>query len=134
MTKELAAELWPIIKAYSEGKQIQGKTSWGDWIDSTEWDFTDTNPRVYRIKPEPKLRPWKGPEDVVALGHIWLRHNEHQVKIYLTPVCAFNNGVVLWFNHDERTVVGYDDLLAHYKYSADGCKTWLPCGVEEDVC
>ena len=54
MKRERAAELWPIIKAFSEGKTVQVFTT-----DDKRWKDL-TNPRFnndyaeYRIKPEPR--------------------------------------------------------------------------------
>ena len=58
MKKPEAEYLAEIFKAYSEGKTIQFKTSCG-WqnIDS---DMLDEHWKyVFRIKPEPKYRPYK---------------------------------------------------------------------------
>ena len=60
MTRERATELWPIIKAYGEGKDFQYRMigSHGDW-NSTEDEFLGERcgGLEYRIKPEPKKRP-----------------------------------------------------------------------------
>ena len=60
MTRETAKKLLPIIKAFSEGKQIQffGGTIWED---RNTLSF-DSDPSRYRIKPEPKYRPFKSVE------------------------------------------------------------------------
>jgi hypothetical protein len=55
MTREDAAKLWPIIKAYSEGKQVQHRVEPGAWADFHEPSFRDPADR-YRIKPEPVER------------------------------------------------------------------------------
>ena len=60
MTRERAAELWPIIRAYGEGKDFQYRTAGSslDWI-STNDNFMGEHcdSLEYRIKPEPKKRP-----------------------------------------------------------------------------
>lgn len=61
ITRENAKLLLSIIKAYSEGKQIQ-HFEFGEWIDKEYPDFTDL-PYFYRIKPEPKYRPFKSVEE-----------------------------------------------------------------------
>ena len=61
MIREKAKELLDIIKAYSEGKQVQyfnGK-KWED-IDSP---IFDCEPSRYRIKTKPKYRPFKNAEE-----------------------------------------------------------------------
>ena len=70
MTPNIAKELLPIIKAFSEGKQIQffGGTIWED---RNTLSF-DSDPSRYRIKPEPKYRPFKSVEEC------WNEMQKHQ--------------------------------------------------------
>lgn len=65
MTKEEAKKLLPIIQAFAEGKIIQQKVQVGyedEWIDADlpSWVII---PSTYRIKPEPKYRPFKTQEE-----------------------------------------------------------------------
>ena len=65
MTREEAKELLPIIKAFAEGKEIQYRNSFNEWIDIKKNEglsFIKT-PLDYRIKPEPKYRPFKSQEE-----------------------------------------------------------------------
>jgi hypothetical protein len=53
VTRDDAKVLWPIIKAYGEGKAIQTLRMHSDtWDDITDPGFT-LPPHHYRIKPEP---------------------------------------------------------------------------------
>ena len=61
MNRNQAKELLPIIKAFSEGKDIETKTGSG-WISIENMSFAG-NPDSYRIKPEPKFRPFKDAEE-----------------------------------------------------------------------
>ena len=61
MTREEAKELLPIIQAWAEGKNIQFLSD-GEWHDINQADFT-CYPDKYRIKPEPKYRPFKSQDD-----------------------------------------------------------------------
>ena len=61
MTREEAKELLPIIQAWAEGKNIQFLSD-GEWQDINQTDFT-CYPDKYRIKPEPKYRPFKTQEE-----------------------------------------------------------------------
>ena len=56
MTREEAGRFWPIIKAYSEGKQIELKNYEGVWLDIECPDFSSCIDD-YRIKKEPVYRP-----------------------------------------------------------------------------
>ena len=62
LTRENAKELLPIIKAYSEGKQIEYKNYRNEWSVIEKPEFYD-NPSNYRIQPEPKYRPFKNAEE-----------------------------------------------------------------------
>ena len=61
MTREEAKELLPIIQAFAEGKAIQYKNKYVDWIetDCPIW----AKESQYRIKPELKYRPFKSQEE-----------------------------------------------------------------------
>ena len=61
MNRKEAAELLPIIKAFSEGKEIQYKSN-GSWYSAEDIVFIGETQRV-RIKPEPKYRPFKDAEE-----------------------------------------------------------------------
>ena len=70
MTREEAKELLPIIQAWAEGKNIQFLSD-GEWHDINQADFT-CYPDKYRIKPEPKYRPFKTNEEC------WNEMQNHQ--------------------------------------------------------
>ena len=70
MTREEAKELLPIMQAYAEGKTIQFLDG-GKWADVYETDFYQS-PGKYRIKPEPKYRPFKTQEEC------WNEMQKHQ--------------------------------------------------------
>ena len=61
ITRENAKELLPIIKAYSEGKEIEFFDD-EKWVDREILSF-DSEFHRYRIKPEPKYRPFKDAEE-----------------------------------------------------------------------
>ena len=61
MNRKEAAELLPIIKAFSEGKEIQYKSN-GSWYSAEDIVFIGETQR-FRIKPEPKYRPFKDAEE-----------------------------------------------------------------------
>lgn len=71
MNRKEAAELFPIIKAFSEGKVIQtsikGKP-WKDLGEDIEFYINDK----YRIKPESKYRPFANAKEC------WQEMKKHQ--------------------------------------------------------
>lgn len=62
MTREEAKELLPIIQAYAEGKTIQLLNTYGIWENRDSITFLN-EPCRYRIKPEPKYRPFNSKEE-----------------------------------------------------------------------
>lgn len=61
MTREEAKELLPIIQAFAEGRTIQlfGRDGWTDLYKDFIFDISYR----YRIKPEPKYRPFKDADE-----------------------------------------------------------------------
>lgn len=73
MTREEAKVLMPIIQAFVEGKAIESRYIKGDkslWYDDEDPSFD--NDLEYRIKPEPKFRPFKDAEEC------WNEMQKHQ--------------------------------------------------------
>ena len=65
MTREEAKQLLPIIQAFAEGKTIEvyyGEDQGWHTMVITNPKF-DLKPSQYRIKPEPKYRPFKTKEE-----------------------------------------------------------------------
>ena len=62
MTREQAKELLPIIQAFAEGKQIEVKRK-NEWFGIGDDIYFSESPSDYRIKPEPKYRPFKTQEE-----------------------------------------------------------------------
>lgn len=63
MTREEAKELLPIIQAWADGKSIQYQTDSGSWSDITKDLYPCNHPSLYRVKPEPKYRPFNTQEE-----------------------------------------------------------------------
>lgn len=70
MTIEETKERIAVMQAYVDGKQIQVKSSDSKWADVPEpsWSINGN----YRIKPEPKYRPFKNAVEC------WLEMLKHQ--------------------------------------------------------
>ena len=70
MDRNQAKEFYPILQAFAEGKVIECRTKPSaiegtdvpnDWTEMKEIEFW--NNTEYRIKPEPKYRPFKNAEE-----------------------------------------------------------------------
>lgn len=71
MTEKEAKELLPIITAFAEGKRIEVKGSYGEWVEVISPDFGN-GPKNYRIKSVPKYRPFNNAEEC------WQEMQKHQ--------------------------------------------------------
>ena len=70
MERKNTKELLPIITAFAEGKEIQ-YFHCGIWSDLLSPKF-DKEAYLYRVKPEPKYRPFKSVEEC------WNEMQKHQ--------------------------------------------------------
>ena len=132
MTREEAKEILPIIQAWVEGENIQFLSD-GEWQDINQADFT-CYPDKYRIKPEPKYRPFKTNEEC------WNEMLNHQPFGWLKSkkngsFCCI--GEVSWSDafRDVHITYSTNESLAHSTISvfneytfADGA----PFGVVEE--
>lgn len=61
MNRKEAKKLLPVIQAFADGKDVETKTGSG-WISIENMSFAG-NSDGYRIKPEPKYRPFANAEE-----------------------------------------------------------------------
>ena len=90
MTREEIKELLPIIQAFAEGKQIEVKRK-NEWFGIGDDIYFSESPSDYRIKPEPKYRPFKNQEECwnEMLKHQpfgWLKSIRKQEKVHIGRV------------------------------------------------
>lgn len=88
MKRQQAKKLLPIIQAFAEGKTIEFRTnSISKWIETTTPNFDLLH--EYRIKPEPKYRPFRTKEECwnEMLKHQpfgWVKNKNVENEYYLT--------------------------------------------------
>ena len=128
MNRKEAAELLPIIQAFAEGKAIESRCIKGDtslWYNDKDPSFDDDF--EYRIKPEPKFRPFRDAKEC------WQKMQKHQpfgwVKLKDTEsgyymLKGIASQVVIGFN---ETPFSYKKVFEYYTF-ADG----IPFGVKEE--
>ena len=80
MTREETRKAVKVMEAYANGKKIQYLDNNNKWIDIHNPSF-DWYDYAYRIKPEPKYRPFKNQEECWNEMHKhfdfgWLREKE----------------------------------------------------------
>jgi hypothetical protein len=135
MNREQAATLWPIIKAYGEGKAIEIYTNgWNDLAEPVNWNCVAAG---YRIKPTPTYRPWLPHE--VPVGKIIRskidgpRHNPNNYSSLILGVDADGIQIINRSIHGEAKLdtETFKFVFDNGEHSPDNGKTWLPCGVLE---
>lgn len=125
-------KVMPILQALAEGKIIQFAATYKEWVDldgDKDGLLLETlinNPKSYRVKPEPKFRPFKDAEECWA--EMLKHHPFGWVKDKETPkflVCkALGN---LFFIGIEDKPYNYKEVLRDYTF-ADG----TPFGIKEE--
>lgn len=128
MNRKEVAELLPIIKAYAEGKDIEIRSKnlhaqLNGWAKIDEFIFGNFE---YRIKPNPKYRPFANAEEC------WNEMQKHQPFGWITSQGAFFYIIYIedkWFGYGSAcgTILHseFNDVLKRFTF-ADG----TPFGVK----
>lgn len=129
MTQSEAKDFWPLIKAWAEGATLQTMSD-GVWEDTHGGVAFTWHVENYRIKPEPKLRPWKPSE--VPCGFIAREKDVSKRDAeWAAPISVTGRGVLFAGDITGLSQFSFDEMLDHLEHSTDGGKTWKPCGIEE---
>ena len=101
MTRQEAAELSPLIKAFGQGKDIEIRsknphTQLNGWAKMDEFIFGNFE---YRIKPEPKYRPFKDAEEC------WQEMQKHQPFGWVISENGEVNSLIIFIDN-EGIVIG----------------------------
>lgn len=136
MTRENVKMNMDIISAFAEGKTIQYKTVTGSWCDLTENEglpmgTLEEEPNNFRIKPEPKYRPfanagecWAEMEKHLPFG--WLISQDGEVKSLIISID--NEGLII--GDRNNGAMGFITATDLFKIKfADG----TPFGVKEET-
>ena len=146
MTREEAKELLPIIQAFAEGKDIQiiniTDDGWDD-INDDRMSFC-AKAEAYRIKPEPKYRPFKTQEECwnemlkhQPFGWIYNKNDScyyciisvDEDKIELSPEMQPHSETTIKEYYMENSYIDFVTALEDYEYTfADG----IPFGIKEE--
>lgn len=124
MNRKEAKELMPIIQAFAEGKAIECRTKPSvlegtdvpnDWTEMKEIEFW--NNIEYRIKPEPKYRPFRNAKEC------WQEMQKHQpfgwVKSTLFKDLALVKRVTNLYVEINRDIIDYKDALDKFTFADD---------------
>ena len=124
MDRNQAKEFYPILQAYAEGKVIESRTKpsavkgtdipndWTEMKDIEYWNNTE-----YRIKPEPKYRPFNDAEEC------WQEMQKHHpfgwVKSTLYKDLALVERVTTLYVEINRDIIDYKDALEKFTFADD---------------
>lgn len=127
MTKEEVKELLPIMQAFAEGDEIQYRNNYNEWIDvKTGEGLCFTRPSsCYRIKPEPKYRPFKSQEEC------WQEMLNHQPFGWIKAP----NGELFCIDKVFYEGVAYKHSTCRFEEYLEGNYTFsdgTPFGIKED--
>ena len=109
MNREQAKELLPIIQALAEGKHIQLKDRIGNWIDIDFINVELCNPNAYRIKPEPKYRPFAN------IDECWQEMQKHQPFGWVKKTCGNCNFLHIMELYSTGIVINSVDNFGCFK-------------------
>ena len=118
MTREEVKEMLPVFKAFAEGKTIESRCIKGVtslWYDDKDPSFDDDF--EYRIKTEPKFRPFKNAEEC------WQEMQKHQpfgwVKSTLFKDLDLVQRVTTLYVEINRDIIDYKDALEKFTFADD---------------
>ena len=123
MTRDEAKQLLPVIQAFAEGKTIEYQAPDGVWCEASRQRLNvgfDQGAERYRIKPEPKYRPFENGEECWAemqkhqpFG--WVRKTDDDGNPWYEHIKTVMDGT-LWFEND---VDKFPHVMEDYTF-ADG--------------
>ena len=125
MNRNQAKKFYPILQAFAEGEAIECRTkpsalskSWqdmNDWTEMKEIEFW--NNTEYRIKPEPKYRPFKDAKEC------WAEMQKHKPFGWTKLIGEIEYNLIT----DVDDTINYSDAIKEYTF-ADG----TPFGIKEE--
>ena len=124
MDRNQAKEFYPVLQAFAEGKIIEtrrkpsavkGTYIPNDWTEMKEIEFW--NNTEYRVKPEPKYRPFANTEEC------WQEMQKHKpfgwVKSTLFKDLALVKRVTTLYVEINRDIIDYKDALEKFTFADD---------------
>ena len=124
MTREEAKNLLPIIQAFAEGKVIEIFDDEIGWVKKENPKF-NLNPDFYRIKPNPKYRPFETQEECLEEMHKhsdfgWVKCKDSKSQYH---ICAVSQGYISVLDADPS----FFESFGRYEF-LDG----TPFGIKEE--
>ena len=112
--KEEVKSVMNIIQAFADGKTIQAIDPYDDeWVDQTKLNFEALFEGQYRIKPEPKYRPFKDAEEC------WEEMQKHQPFGWIADEDCYRSIAILDDESIEVPSFVDDDFVLSFKEAMD---------------
>ena len=127
MTREEAKQLLPIIQAFAEGKDIEYRTKGfnENWKKVTQIPALSFKSFEYRIKPEPKYRPFANAEECLKEMQKHTPFGLIKKNVSKAFYCIGSFDIKNIYIGTTQGMHSYADSLENFKF-ADG----LPFGVK----
>lgn len=130
MDREQAKELLPIMQAFADGKKIETRYDIYDWTETEVLHLESNN--EYRIKPEPKYRPFRTQEECWEEMHKhpdfgWLKSKGKDEVGLIGRVLTLNGKVLITWSTNEGLNIEISEIFNYYTFT-DG----TPFGVKEE--
>ena len=134
LTREEAKEMLPIIQAWADGQTVNWYDPAIGWrLSGFTLDF-DKKPNFYRIKPEPRYRPFKTREECWSEMHKhpdfgWVKVNVNVTCEYeqIVRICDYRK-IELTFNIANSDDVYTSEMMLNSYTFTDG----TPFGVKDE--
>ena len=131
MTREEARAAIKVMEAYANGKKIQRTDLDGNWFDceNPNFDWASFN---YRIKPEPKYRPFRTQEECWEEMHKhsdfgWLKSKRTGSVGLIGTLYEKDKVLMMIWATNENISFSASDVFNDYVFTDD-----VPFGVKEE--
>ena len=120
-----------VMEAYANGKKIQFLDEYNNWIDVTNPTF-NWSIYIYRVKPEPKYRPFKNQEECWDEMHKhsnfgWIKGNVTGEYKQIVRIYNYKSELIFNIGYNGSADYSSETLFNSYTF-ADG----TPFGIKEE--
>ena len=120
-----------VMEAYANGKKIQFLDEYNNWIDVTNPTF-NWSIYIYRVKPEPKYRPFKNQEECWNEMHKhsnfgWIKGNVTGEYKQIVRIYNYKSELIFNIGYNGSADYSSETLFNSYTFT-DG----TPFGIKEE--
>ena len=120
-----------VMEAYANGKKIQFLDEYNNWIDVTNPTF-NWSIYIYRVKPEPKYRPFKNQEECWNEMHKhsnfgWIKGNITGEYKQIVRIYNYNAELIFNIGYNGSADYSPEMMFSSYTFTDD-----TPFGIKEE--